>query len=282
MDEKIILGGSPSEESKRKAIENNIPQEYIDTEFVDITEQIDLPSLGVFYKNGKKSVIIKSMTAEEDDILYSPELIKNGKVLDVLLDAIIMDKDLRPDEMLAGDRNYVLIEARKLGLGNEYSPDVQFTCEECDEDWTPKNIDLSKLEKKELEISPDSVGEYSVQLPVTKMNIKFRLLNGSDEKRLTKVAESGQKKQGNFKVAKLITEKYLLQIMEVNGQRDKTYIKKFISHMPTKDSLFFREYSKNIDPGINLEYKFECPNCLHENVRDTPITARLFYPETKA
>jgi hypothetical protein len=137
-------------------------------------------------------------------------------------------------------------------------------------------VDLSLLKPRELTLAPDSEGLYEVVLPVTKLKIKFRLLRGSDEKRLSKAME---KKTGNSKVSRLITERYLLQIMEVNGNKDKTYINKFISAMPTKDSLFFREYNKQVEPGIDLNYEFECPHCGHLQERDVPITSRLFYPE---
>lgn len=282
MDEKIRLGGNQetpaNENAKKIALENNIPESFIDNEFVQLTEDLELPSLGVFYQNGKKIVKIKCLTAEEDNILFSPELIKNGKTLDVLLDSIILDKDLRPDDMLAGDRNYVLIEARRTGFGDEYNPGVEINCEDCGGAWKP-TVDLSRLNKKDLTIPPDSEGLYSLKLPMTKADIRFRLLRGSDEKRLSKIADSGQKKPGGMKVTKLITEKYLLQIMEVNGNKDKLYIQKFINHMPTKDSLLFRQYTRNIEPGIDLEYLFECPYCFHENRMDVPITTKLYYPD---
>jgi hypothetical protein len=280
-NEKITVGNNlnrnMSTEDEKKVIAQgyNIPEEFVNNdEFIIPTEKIDLPSQGLFYPNKKSTVEIKYMTAEEDNILFSSDLIKSGKVLDVLLEAVIKDKDLRPDEMLSGDRNYVLIEARRTGLGDEYKPG-KIRCESCANDFEPI-VDLSLLKSREITEIPDSEGFYSVILPVTKINIKFRLLRGSDEKRLSKAME---KKSGNARVSRLITERYLLQIMEVNGNRDKTYINKFISAMPTKDSLFFREYNRQLEPGIDLNYEFECEHCGHLQERDVPITSKLFYPD---
>lgn len=284
-NEKISIGGGPrptspsqqpiNSEGKSLAQEHGIPEEYVNNgEFKVPTEQVNLPSKGIFYANKKSTVEIKYMTAEEDDILYSADLIKSGRVLDTLLESVIKDKDLRPDDMLAGDRNYVIIEVRRTGLGDEYKPG-SMVCESCKEEFFP-TVDLSKLKAKFLEYEPDAEGLYEVQLPTTKATIKFRLLRGSDEKRLGKVAE---KKTGNFKVPKLITERYLLQIMEVNGVRDKTHIKTFISAMPTKDSLFFREYNRVVEPGLDLNYEFECEHCGHLQERDVPIRPKLFYPD---
>lgn len=260
---------------------NNLPPQAgfpMDEEFRTPTEEVILPSKGAFYLGQKSTVRIKYLTAEEDNILFSPELIKNGRVLDVLLESTIVDKDLRPDDMVSGDRNYLLIEIRKTGFGNEYKPG-EIMCPECGEVDKPV-VDLNLLKKRELEQMPNEKGEYELELPVTKMNIKFRLLRGSDEKRLAKSIDSISKK-GNVKISKLVTERYLLQIMEVNGNRDKIYISRFISAMPTKDSLFFREYNRQIEPGIDLNYSFECPSCGHIHEQNVPINSKLFYPESK-
>ena len=193
-NEKITVGNNlnrnMSTEDEKKVIAQgyNIPEEFVNNdEFIIPTEKIDLPSQGLFYPNKKSTVEIKYMTAEEDNILFSSDLIKSGKVLDVLLEAVIKDKDLRPDEMLSGDRNYVLIEARRTGLGDEYKPG-KIRCESCANDFEPI-VDLSLLKSREITEIPDSEGFYSVILPVTKINIKFRLLRGSDEKRLSKAME---------------------------------------------------------------------------------------------
>jgi len=300
-DEKIVLGGTesnakpinegqivtdaennaPVEETKTlqdTAQEHNIPKEYLDTEFQVPTETVDLPSKGAFYPNKKDSVTIKYLTATEDDILYSPDLIKSGRVLDVLLDKAVLDTDLRPENMLSGDRNFLLVEIRKTGLGNDYVPG-EITCPSCGQVHEP-TIDLSKIGMKELEVMPDAEGEYEVTLPVMKMTIKFRLLTGLDEKRLSKLAESkGNKAGGGIKVSKLITEKYVMQIMEVNNNRDKLYIKKFIAAMPMRDSMFFREYTRTIEPGLDLSYEFDCPSCGTLDIKDIPVTPKLFYPD---
>jgi hypothetical protein len=296
-DERIILGGANpgsgdtnndqsqnfgenknAKSSQDIAAEYNIPAQYLDNEFQVPTETIELPSRGAFYPNKKSSVTIKYLTAEEDDILYSPDLIRSGRVLDVLLDKAVIDRDLRPDTMISGDRNFLLVEIRKTGLGNEYVPG-EIQCSSCSQVYEP-TIDLDKLKAKPLEVMPDENGEYEIKLPMFKKTLKFRLLTGQDEKRISKIAEaSGKKNAGGIKISKLVTEKYVMQIMEVDGNRDKLYIKKFISAMPMKDSLYFREYLKRVEPGLDLSYEFECPHCGELEIKDIPITPKLFYPD---
>ena len=275
-ENRVVIGAKQQQAQP----EQQVPNEFIDNEFIVPTEEVELPSLGVFYPSGKKTVKIKYLTAEEDDVLFSPELIKSGRVLDVLLQIVVIDKDLNPDDMLVGDRNAILIHIRRTGMGENYKPG-KMTCPSCGEQFEPV-VDLNKLKLKYLENQPDERGEYAFQLPIMKKNIKFRFLNGKDENKISKATQMTAKKGAtNFKVSKGVTERYRLQIMDVEGNRDKLYISKFISAMPMRDSLVFREYVKIMSPGVDFNYTFECANCGHHYEDEVPMTYRLFYPEAE-
>ena len=273
-DEKRIIVGQNKIE---RPTEQTIPSEFIDNEFAVLTDDVELPSLGAFYANGKKTVKVKYLTADEDDVLFSPELIKSGRVLDALLQIVCLDKDLNPEDMIIGDRNAVLVHVRRIGMGNIYKPG-KMTCPDCGEQYEPE-VDLDLLKLKYLENKPNERGEYDFLLPIMKKNIKFRLLNGRDENKIGKATQGTSKKGGsNYKVSRAVTERYRLQIMEVEGNRDKTYIAKLVSAMPMRDSLVFREYAKLISPGVDFNYEFECTNCGHHYEDEVPMTYKLFYP----
>lgn len=240
------------------------------------TQEITLPSGGMFYPNKQSTVKTRGLTAQEDDILFSTELISQNKVLHAVLESAIIDTTLRPDDMLSCDRNYVLIQLRIDGFGAEYEPG-SMQCENCGNLYQPK-VDLSLLKTKELKHMPDSEGMYFIELPMSKVKLRFRLLNGKDEIALQNKGVSSIKK-GGFKPKKMWSERYLLQIMEVNGESDKIFIKSFIDAMPLGDSQFFRKYAFEVEPGIDLNYNFTCTHCGHEDERAVPITPRLFYPD---
>jgi hypothetical protein len=241
------------------------------------TQILDLPSKGMFYPNGQSQLKVKALTATEDDILFTPELITQNKVLHAVLDSAVIDDTLRPENMLACDRSYVLIQLRMDGFGNEYEPGPM-TCDNCGNVYSPK-VDLSLLKVKTLTHAPDSDGMYFVELPMSKVKIRFRLLNGKDELALQNKGMAAIKKNSGFKSKKLWSERYLLQIMEVNGEADKIFIKSFIDAMPLGDSQFFRKYAFEVEPGIDLNYNFICPHCGYEDEKLVPITPRLFYPD---
>lgn len=255
-----------------------IPAEFVDTEFAVPTDEIELPSQGRYYPNGQKTVKVKFLTAEDENILTSPDLIKNGKVLDVLLEHAVIDKTLRPDDMLTGDKNAVLLSLRSTGYGDDY--EVKMTCPECSEQYTAK-VKLSELKYKGMSVEPDQNGEFSVELPKMKIMVKFRLLTGKDEAYLAKKIEALKKHKKNLGMSNLLTERYILQIMEINGQRDKIYISNTISKMPIADSYYLREYMGIVDPGVDMDHEFECSSCGHVYEDVVPITAKLFWPNAK-
>ena len=180
--------------------------------------------------------------------------------------------------MITGDRNKVLIDIRINGYGADY--DVEMVDPDTGEKFT-EIVDLRKLKPKYLEVEPDNQGEYSVFLPKFKVNIKFRFLNGEDESYLSQKDKSSKKKKKGLSFSTSLTDRYDRQIMEVNGNRDKTYIHRFVSAMPISDSLFLREYVRELEPGINLKYEFK--NSPSGNVfeADVPMTLKLFWPNAR-
>jgi hypothetical protein len=267
----------PQQQTKKAAGKYNInSMKTAQTLFEAPTQEMILPSGGMFYPNRQATLKTKGLTAQEDDILFSTELITQNKVLHAVLESAVIDPNLRPDDMLSCDRNYVLIQLRIDGFGKEYEPGPM-QCENCGGIYSPK-VDLSLLKVKELKHMPDNDGMYFIELPMSKVKLRFRLLNGRDELALQSKGVSAIKK-GVMKSKRMWSERYLLQIMEVNGESDKIFIKSFIDNMPLGDSQFFRKYAFEVEPGIDLNYNFTCSHCGHEDERAVPITPRLFYPD---
>jgi len=283
----IKVGQNKAQESKvdkiSQIIDNpevpkHILSQMVDTEFPAIVDEVELPSKGIFYNSKQATVKVKHLTAEDENILTSPDLIRSGKVLDVLLENAIIDNSLSAEDMLIGDRNAVLLFLRKEGYGDDYP--VRMSCPKCNESFV-ESVLISSLETKELTTMPDQSGLFAVTLPKTKWQIKFRLMNGADESFLSKKAEMPKKTKKNISYSQLLTERYILQIMEVNGNSDKLYIKKAVTNMPISDSLVLREYIRMVEPGVDMEHEFTCTNCGNVFLETTPIQANLFWPNAK-
>ena len=115
------------------------------------TEFVELPSKGWLYpednplSSGK--VEMKYMTAKEEDILTSQNLIKKGLVIDQLLRSLIVSP-INYNDLLVGDKNAIMVAARILGYGADYPVEVQ--CPECG----TKNkveINLSEIQEKQID-----------------------------------------------------------------------------------------------------------------------------------
>ena len=128
------------------------------------SEVIDLPSKGKFYPTGHPlatgQVELKYMTAKEEDILTSTNLIQKGVVLDKLIDSLIVTKGVSHEDFLVGDLNAVMVAAHILGYGKDY--EFEFTDPET---GFKQNItvDLTTLEPKPLhELIKDGKNEFEV------------------------------------------------------------------------------------------------------------------------
>ena len=244
-------------------------------EYKSPTEMVDLPSQGYFYFDGHPlssgKVEIKYMTAKEEDILTSQNLIQQGTVIDKLLESLIVDKSVKLDDLLIGDKNAIMVAARILGYGKEY----EFTY-----DGEEKSVDLSKLEPIKLDFSKFTRGknEFEFELPTSKRTITFKLLTSSDEKNIdveTKAREKISKTQTSE-----LTTRLKHMILSVDGNVEKSYINNFVDNeFLSRDSLAFRKYLSEITPDMDMTTKIVDSSGKETEVV-IPITVRFFWPAT--
>ena len=234
---------------------------------------IPLPSEGLFYANKKSSVKVSYLTAADENILLSPNLLKSGKALDVLLERKIMDKDIKHNELLPGDRDAIYIFLRTSGYGNIYP--VKLSDPKTGEEFDYE-VDLSDLKYKEV-IEPDEQGEFLLKLPVSQSMIKIRLLTIGEIDEIELIEEKKKKNQKNY-IDETLTKRLERVIMEVDGDRDKGRIHQFINKMKIGDSSFIRRNYNKFEPGIDLNLEVEAPS--GEFFRTTiPILITFFYPD---
>ena len=92
------------------------------------SELIDLPSGGKIYDKtsplSSGQIEIKYMTAREEDILTSQNLIKKGVVVDKLLEALILTDGISLNDLLLGDKNAIMVASRILAYGAEYTTQI--------------------------------------------------------------------------------------------------------------------------------------------------------------
>jgi len=243
------------------------------------TEVITLPSEGKCYPSDNPlssgQIEIKYMTAREEEILTSQNLIKKGVVLDKLFETIIVDKNINPDDIILGDKNAIMLATRLLGYGAEYH--VEMT----DSANNKHNVivDLSKVQTKDIDISIlNSNNIYEFVTPFGKNKIEFKMLTHGDEKAvdidvkaLAKFNKSGTSSE--------LTTRYRYMIKSVDGESDTKAIVHFINNkFLARDTRAFREFVKQNQPDMNMEFNYTDPESGEEEVRSIPMGVGFFWP----
>ena len=250
--------------------------------FVNPTEFVELPSKGLFYPedhplHNQTVIEIKHMTAKEEDILTSEALQKNELAIDRLLESVIIDKTIKVDDLLLGDKNAILIGTRITGFGPFY--DAETICPSCREK-SSHTFNLSEINFVSIE-TPEDVryegsGIFSFNLDVSKVRIYVRLLTSKDEKKL---ASSIINKKGD-NVNNPITGLLRGIVVQANEHTDAKMLSKFIDLMPLSDVKQLRNTYEKIKPDLNLRFDVTCPLCGVEGKVGMPLTAQFFWPNS--
>ena len=249
------------------------------------TEFVELPSKGKFYPPGhplhnETTVEIKYMTAKEEDILTDRALLKKGVAIDRVLENLIIDQRVKLNDLLIGDKNAILVKARTTGYGSEY--ETRVVCPNCIEP-SEHSFDLeglghvdfeNALEQEEVEITESNT--FRVTLPMSKVTLECRMLNGGDE---TSIAKKALRKDRKNEASKTLTTQLGLMIVSVNGDKDNFTKAKFIAAMPARDSRYLRTIMEKVTPNVVMKQDFDCVECGTTSVLEVPLNADFFWPK---
>jgi hypothetical protein len=232
------------------------------------TEEIELPSKGLIYPESNPlssgKVIMKYMTAKEEDILTNQSYIQSGVVLDKLLQSLIVSK-INYSDLVVGDKNAIMVAARVLGYGSEYTFNYN------GQEYT---VDLGKIDNKPFEYSNKGVNEFNYTLPSTSVNITYKILTHGDEQKIQAELD-GLKKVNKNASAELSTRlKYM--ITSVGGERDPKSIREFVDNQfLARDSRELRKHIKETQPDVDLTF---FPDNSTDRV-DIPVGIKFFWPD---
>jgi len=205
----------------------------IPSEIITLTSEGKIYSDSSILSSGK--IEMRYMTAYDEDILTNASYVKEGVVLDKLLESLIVtDVDL--DDIAQVDKDGLILNARILSYGAEYPVQV---IDPTTKKQSEQVIDLSKIKTKTIDITSDEHGEF--EYTTKTHSIKFKYPTISQSKDLSTISD----------FLKSI-------IVEVNGLRKPAEIDHFLKYeFLVKDSKEFQSYILDNTPTILLEYEFE-------------------------
>ena len=242
------------------------------------TEVVDLPSKGLLYPESSPlstgKIEIKYMTAREEDILTSANLIKKGIVVDKLIEALIIDKSIKVEDLLLGDKNAILIASRVLAYGKDYEVEVN---------GQNVTVDLTTLSDRKLDKSLviNGANEFEFELPNSKNIIHFKILTHADEVEIQKELKGYEKLEKITGVSSGLTTRLKHQIVSVDNDSDQKVIDNFIdNNFLALDHRAYRDYYDEVSPDIELKFDYTSQaGNLHR--LDVPLGSEFFWPAAR-
>lgn len=214
-NEEEILDFSNSEVGQGEIADNN-------SNTVDAYDVIPLPSNGECYKSKIGRIPVAYLTAYDENLITSPNLYRDGLVIDLLLKNKILDKTINPDDLVNGDVDAIVLFLRATSYGTDFPISVS-------DPKTGKNIetvvDLSTIKLKEFKLKADEDGHFDFTLPKTQKLVKFKYLTRKEEKNLRTLNELENKAlvASNLRAAKKTIEDSLKADDTLDG-KEKTVI----------------------------------------------------------
>jgi hypothetical protein len=281
------LGAKPAPDTPNQPVSAPVPeQEPAPLSFSTPTEFVDLPSKGLLYPEDhplhkQETVEIRYMTAKDEDILASRNLLKKGIAIDRLLQNVIVDKRIKIEDLLVGDKNAIVIATRITGYGSDYKTNV--SCPACGAS-VKHEFDLEEARSiegyrdfidEDDNVSMTENGTFLITLPKLNVEVEVKLLTGADENRY--LTMSKQKKKHSL-IDSTMTDQLRLFIVSVNGDTNRRTIGQLIDNMPASDSRYLRLAYGELMPNVDLTQDFACEECGHVQEMEVPLTANFFWP----
>ena len=213
-NEEEILDFSNSEEGQGEIADNN-------SNTVDAYDVIPLPSNGECYKSKIGRIPVAYLTAYDENLITSPNLYRDGLVIDLLLKNKILDKTINPDDLVNGDVDAIVLFLRATSYGTDFPISVS-------DPQTGENIetvvDLSTIKLKDFKLKADEDGHFDFTLPKTHKLVKFKYLTRKEEKNLRTLNELENKAlvASNLRAAKKTIEDALRADDTLEGKEKTT------------------------------------------------------------
>ena len=211
---------------------------------------VKLPSEGKFYSSKKKSIKVGYLTAADENVIMSSSA---DDIIMTLVRSKVYEPDLRPEDMLNGDIEAILIFLRNTAFGPEYN--LQVIDPQSGKKFK-STIMLDELDFKKGEIEPSENGTFPTVLPKTQTHVELRPLTYRELMDINKQAEA----YPVGRVAPKVTWRLLKQIVSVNGDREMSTISKFVESLPIMDSKYIRNFLEENEPRLDLRRTVIAPS----------------------
>ncbi len=216
-------------------------------EHYESEQKSKLPSIIVSLASGGKiypkdhplsegKIEMRYMTAYDEDIITNLSYIREGVMLDRLIESVTLTK-FNISDMSTFDKDGLIISARILSYGSDYQVNVK---DPTSGNELQRNIDLSTIKPIEFNLVSDEQGEFEHQIKDHKIKFTYNVQN----------------------IAELTPSDFCKTVItEVNDSRNQENIDYFIRYQfMARDAKQFRTFYIENAPGIDMTAEFEGEN----------------------
>lgn len=167
---------------------------------------LPLPSKGQCYPKNSPlrcgRVPVAYLTAADENIIASPNVYRDGKLLDIILDRKILDKRINVNDLCSGDRDAIILWLRGTSYGEDFP--ISATNPETGKQYNV-TISLSQFDYNKFELEGDENGLFDFETNNGDL-IKFKFFTNKDEEQLRKVITSQITDSNKFEIFRNLTQ----------------------------------------------------------------------------
>lgn len=217
---------------------------------------LPLPSKGQCYPKNSPlrcgRIPVAYLTAADENIIASPNVYRDGKLLDIILDRKILDKRINANDLCSGDRDAIILWLRGTSYGEDFP--ISATNPETGKQYNV-TISLSQFDYKKFELEGDENGLFDFKTNNGDL-IKFKFFTNNDEEQLKKTITSQITNINKFDIIREITEITTL-LNRINfTEEEVTMLNEDIEEIKDIVGNNLEENTENLYPNTITEQMF--------------------------
>lgn len=148
---------------------------------------LPLPSNGRCYPVGSPlrcgRVPVAYLTASDENLIASPNMYRDGKLLDIILERKILDKRINVNDLVGGDRDAIILWLRATAYGDDFNV---ITSNPLNGKQYNVTIKLSDFKYNKFDLDSDENGMFDF-ITSNSDRVKFKFFTKEDNDRLRKM-----------------------------------------------------------------------------------------------
>ena len=211
-------------------------------------EMLFIPSRGLFYESKENFLLLNQLTYIEENLLTSEFLVESGKAMEFVLKNILVEQNVKPHELLAGDVQAIGLFLRSFAYGDKL--DLEFNCQHCGFKMEVP-VRLSSFQMKDIIVPPEN-GLIPMLLDGTELIFKFKPLTYFEDVGMSRANIGG-------------LDRIIYMTNSINGCEDKKIISQIIRKLKLPEIRRIKKFIERATPGVDAVVRHSCSSCGREN-----------------